>query len=1823
VGGSNSYTYAQVQLYLSNAYYEIVSDIRLASNIFVGLGGASVTSGSSAMAFSGTIFGRWMDDEGRYPQITISLTGTASQFGGLIKYSQGSVVKDLNLVYDGSLSVTCSAVPGNSSSQVGGSFFGGVVGYCLGGDTILENVSVSGLNVDVSGTYDYLAAVGGYVGLVGGYAETNGLESKGGGVILRSITAQGLSDEKSSAGSGYFYCNPYVGRVLDGYAAAEETSVDNTDKNYTIPLLVKTDTKLEAVREAASSASQWAVTVTDAQSLWVLSAIVNSGAGNMDWYGNYRVCGSTISNAYHYGKVRSGTDADSNAADEQWWGGQRTVNTSSANRNLSRVCYLISNGYAAQDASRIAAYPMSDSYSLTFTGESYDMTVYGNGFRGVGGSYSTWSGSDSDYWRLAKNRTSRTLSLNSLDGGNAVITLHMDRKVYAAEEKGMGSLWTLVGVGLFPVLNVTRNSAVTIQDLTLSGVVMETVYDGTTGNTTPSTTPAAALGGLGGLMANQYNDKAQTLTFQNITVKGLTVSGGQVAGGILGSDGYNLGGQNSVHSLVFQDCVFQNDKSASLSITAAVAAGGFVGGMYATSNNGSFTVLYSGGETPTFSGTVTAGNYSGASGQGVGGLVGVLNGSGKTISVNAAGNVTMVMEDVTVQSVGTANTGAYSVGGLIGLCTGGTNTINISFVQLNNMTVRGFDTDADSWRASNRYVGGVIGSLAGTTATTLNSIQIVPDAKQQVQITNGRMCGGLVGYITSSGSLTVTDYELRGSGVDNRNIIIYDNGNTNESYVGGVLGSVTSGHTITVKQSVLENAVMAAQGKAFCAAVVGCLGNGTAVALNISDSIMRSCVVVGDNTNSHLGLLAGRVPYSNGAVNGYDLLAEDNLVGRLISGSNYGTFSKGQSMSFDAGNVGLEGKSYSSIYSNQTVSSGSYRTSYVGQWVGSVNNVNCVHLVGVRVTGLYRPNYDVYNWTVGSQISGYIIYANHEGTSEGDDFVTTDITTQPTVTAAGITLSGDGAVPDGGSGTPVEKILAEYAANKEKHWNLMYGTAAEALAKFSKGGTYASTLTTYDTAGENDTVLGEDDFSVLEINTTSATSVTAIVNSYIGMVTNRTETAASHAYASIEVTTYQWKDGAFTSEGVTPSLVWDGASGLLRVNNGAYDNTNDQFTMLTVKYKNPTKSSATEDDSYFVLNIPVLVKKMMRFTFHAAVQSGTDYYAQDYSSLRNHVMASHGEQITAFLSFDFFDRSSEEWQAAVDNGEDLLWNFDMLVSVGTTALPDGTRLTLVDKNRGGLAYTLTVGSGTFSTVDAGSGQSYYLLDLTKFRSITNTQQAWDSKLCDYLSLTAEESTAGAYVRAADTSEATLRVDGVYYRPATTADAGTRYTITVGLGTAEHVSEDFYLTIQTPEDTDIIVNNTITYPYNQLFNGSIPTQRSYNGQNGLNVKNSEENIYILGNFLTQTLSVRTTTSFDQMSTENNTITADLTAHIAFSGSAAAEVYTAYATKLELYQSFVLTLREYDGAGEYAPANLASKATVSVSYQIKHGDVTEDGPEGEDVLGTQLTGVDIKDYVQQYGAEGFDLIAHVEISYPDGDALVMQFPEREGSDEVSGISLLGTSYIAYSRSASELAASSMRVGPLEDGINVHYYRGDVSDARLSYMALDYDYGTGTGDESSLGINANDLIFDPPVPLSTVAYYDVSNLSNATQARKIHCELQLWQKNENGIYEQVSAGKYISGVTGYVNNSVSAKAAGNVFVWEDTWSAVTNDLADTAINVDFSVKTGSAFERAGYDYANYRVVLAVSLLDENGDVLDGSETNDYIIYTNARIYTSILPQ
>lgn len=579
--------------YIQSAYYSIEpadsNYIELDGNSFKGFG-------NKENPFRGVIVGDLKKGCGKATLKIVKKTRTIS---GLIPYSYGCVVKDLNVEYSGSN--TISYVEG--SDGIPSSFFGGVIGCILGGDNIIDGVVVNNPN-NGSTTYGFTVTGSSYLVPIGGYVGT----IAGGGVIFRHKNERknpswraATRDKSRGPGKGNFglYDNPYVGRVIDGYAFSEgeDCTVDNGDANYKINKLKKID-KIEnkdascVIATAASGGTAARVTPTSAQGLLVLSAIINSGAasggvslayeaGTYDTKTSYR-----FGNA-RYGKVRNATykdvgnpasvddDFKRSTADDLTAPGFTAVGP-----NLP---YLV-NSYADVATGSLCA---SSGVELQLASNAtYNMTSYGRGFTGLSGRYV----SNACVSSKGVDRDCIVPRIACINGNGATVTVNNKTREYVDDDycvAGVGGLFNTITFVNNPG-SVQLNAGAHVKDLTFYGCNISLVYISSTGagssisGKVPNAKDRVGIGCLAGSTANK--DK-MTGVFKCIRLEKSNVSGGSNAGGLIGTAGWMGRSTNSGTDLIVDagpgykvfpvqlyDCSYSE-----LKVASCWCAGGFVG----------------------------------------------------------------------------------------------------------------------------------------------------------------------------------------------------------------------------------------------------------------------------------------------------------------------------------------------------------------------------------------------------------------------------------------------------------------------------------------------------------------------------------------------------------------------------------------------------------------------------------------------------------------------------------------------------------------------------------------------------------------------------------------------------------------------------------------------------------------------------------------------------------------------------------------------------------------------------------------------------------------------------------------------------------------------------------------------------------------------------------------------------------------------------------------------------------------------------------------------------------------------------------------------
>lgn len=530
--------------YLCEAYYKINDDIVLGSS-FAGLGGTS-----NSYVFRGVIVGQKKSD-GTYPTIT---NNSASP---LIRFSSGSVVKDINIVYTNE--VTLSKNNNNKLNYSTGKteYYGGVMGVVFGGDNIIDNVKVTNPTIKFANndnSKQHLITAGGYVGAI-----------VYGGVIFRNMgnvakdSALTTNNTEAVGEEVYtnLFINPYIGRVVNGFAIEEgttfgkSTNLNNGRKNYLITQFkseLSDDEKLNVIAGTTNT-----IEVPNAQALFMLSIISQSGMGYTDR--NINTCGYghyTFTRNADYSKVGTATltsdDKDYKTALSDY---QRLEKATS--REFEKKNSVMLKKYTKPSEQGLYeakwAHDSKKNFTVELTGNgTYDLT--GTGFRGIN---QLFDAKDSN---LGDIKCDYTLSLTTIEGNDKTIKLDTDIKAYAVKitDNKSGStieiqdmdnykyrtaFASVKGVGL---INCSTY-ALTVNNLKLSGKISVKTYnyDGQS-----YVNEDLSTGGIvGGVQSS--------CKFIGITLTDLEIYGAYTVGGLIGksTNDINISNVKSENSGVY------------------------------------------------------------------------------------------------------------------------------------------------------------------------------------------------------------------------------------------------------------------------------------------------------------------------------------------------------------------------------------------------------------------------------------------------------------------------------------------------------------------------------------------------------------------------------------------------------------------------------------------------------------------------------------------------------------------------------------------------------------------------------------------------------------------------------------------------------------------------------------------------------------------------------------------------------------------------------------------------------------------------------------------------------------------------------------------------------------------------------------------------------------------------------------------------------------------------------------------------------------------------------------------------------------------------
>lgn len=1843
--------------YLQSAYYSI--EPKPDSNNTIELDGSAFAGfGTAAYPFRGVIVG---DVSGT--AATIVIKNNTGSLRGLVPYSYGSVVRNLNIMYsDATASI---AYASKNSDGVPGAFFGGVIGCIMGGDNIIDGVTVNASDsfsvaATASDKKSHLVPIGGYVGAIAG-----------GGVIFRNSSgATGALNAWHDKGAS-LYDNPYVGRVIDGYAFSEGCTVDNGDDNYKINTLDVSDTDCVTTTDTHMKYS-WSAgrqnnnapqtTVKDSQGLLVLSAIINSGAGagaahtdEVNGNGTYRgshayegsgVKGAISSTGYkfgnvRYGKVRNagytavGKPADATAASD--------FQTSTNDDLKAPGNQEYQGALDSQDGQDINSPYLVKKYATDWRtgyvcamgvcgmdlkfeqGVTYDMAGYGSGFLGLSGRYySNACATD----KKVNDKDFITPGIATINGNGATIEVTNNMREYVDDDynvAGAGGLFSTIKFysSAYNKGSIEANDNANVSNLNFKNCSISLTYVSSTGveqSTSASNENSSWVGTgcLAGSTANQgASGGAAYGVFKSVAVSNSAVAGGCMAGGLIGSAGLmkrsadgsngsivNYGGMSSPVQLY--DCSY-----IGITVSARSNAGGIVG--YA--NSGACGVWVSNDKTVADSSTISIvekkGDNPDLKNSTVGGIFGL---TGGPLSVNTgqgdgASQVAMI-SDVSL----IVNHNALGIGGIAG------RAVN-------------FQSDINRVKVTSTK------KASEEKATYFGSLEAASDTKNKHAVSTGGIIGSALNHNMTLNSCTVENLRM---GVT--------------EHAGGLVGATAIGKTLNVTNATVDGVRFDG---ARCGGILGnCQDGGyenqggtnvvvaNTIVKNCSFGTLNSVWTHGDGIlRNHSGGIVGA---ASGTIKIANVLISKNDF-KQPGGQG---FLVGDTAQLSSNFKGLYAAGVDIVLKDRTDNSSAPKPIkyFNDSAAADVNEKSYIAF------GDYEDKL--------SDAKGVTLYGNDAATGNVTTAVSPYVTTSPTsgltvrTSASDATdryLFGDGmsvSLAETSKGQADINTLAE-TIKDQAGTNVVSRYTYTNIGGINDKGAYQNT-STYNAGSVESTfnanndasgnqVTKEKNFPVLVISGTDNKTVT----SYLNIITNggfsdacrlNNENGANpHVTAKAEV--FQLNNGVFVkdeeaSNNPTLRVVNNGTNNMSFSPSSDWDNGKGRFTLLTVTF--------TEAGQSYNVQVPIIVKRKLEIDFTATYDYGTKFKESDYANLGKdaHVLTSFGEPMTGLLTWTYNSANGKEvdfgWDSYMAAGGSMKGLGKSILFNGADGrLPQGTQLTLIDANvdgkAGGREYHYTVGEGGATSVsligDAGfedsAGNPY--------------QERWLSEILD---VRAAQDGAGTWTVCDNEAEATAKAkfkgEWTLFKVAgADVPSKSRYTLKVPkeekTGREQRASESVYLVVNVPKSGDGMTQANINgFTASSIDSNSSGARISWNLHHVLRTggddnQNGTASTYsILSNYEQEVVDNKNGARAPVSKSTDGAayvLSLNVTDTITFNPS------QNYADTDSLFYQLDTSLCKYGANNNLTGVSSFPSGTSAIAkFYVAIGDQNYKW-DGEDWAPCDSSTPAFTQTVTDTGDDSLKLRLDHDLAKIRKRATGGSFTVRTVVEEIRLTPDGCNKVISLSKQSGEDACTKMsytaKLSTRKEGLNtssltqtergnVGYYRMDKGDATIALSAPK---------KSQLGINVDDL---RPIANGTIglgATYELGGLNNAIEAIKDADSVvyTLTLKRRNGIdgsYEDVT-----DGISNYVKVTESklavANAAGNAITFTDSTKEngkFRTQNGDTTFNLPFTVQVNTQVEPRQF-YANYRLVMTASLVT-GGAMSATPQSPDYATYTLTRV-------
>ena len=1288
--------------YLRGAYYKISAPMELSSE-FTGIG-------TEQYPFHGVIAGN-----GTVIKLPDNTNVGNTGYCGFINVANGCAVYGLELKYEkvglsGSFSSWDSPTSRAFSTKRAATsvaHFGGAIGWIVGGDNVLDHVTV---RVNSLAAGHKTSVFGGYVGLI-----------SGGGVTVRSL-GPGVDKVETAENSQYFYYAPYVGKAFSGYAISDDKEYKNTEKYASIACIAAKQTTGTFTAQGDQGG---AFTLDNAADLMMLGYSMYSGA----------LSDETNSLSYGAGVLsRSGNYAyvgETNHPNVTITAGRYAEDARTDGDNLIRRYFGIPAGTGISIKGKITA---------TLTGAEYDMNQFGNAFRGLGSPY---LGTECYNVLEVHGAAARTL-----------VKLNASLKQYCYQASSKYEPDSVRNMAL--VMEPTGGGPVLISNITVSGTISLSVYD--IANNTELTKKMShwlkldgsnnkeTLFCLGGFLG--YSGGAK---FTDVALKDLTIHSPGWAGGLVASE-HNQNG-SSVNG-----CVIDRVKLEGLQSTGAVYAF-----LRAGSNTQLSNVKVTNAQVQTKVSEFSDANndtYNAATG----GLIGcIMNGTISVTDSSVSGSSVQFVSKKTTSSSYNGNAGGFigtsraSVtfsnctldGAEVVACAGYTatapypteytnSTVDVNGISDGTKNALSYALSSDASAAGN--AGGFVGVTA--QASTYTNCVVKSDTAPavvlgyrngsgfvgnspsavsysftdaSVQATKnplyivGRSCSaGLLAWDASSSGGTIQAEKVKVTGTNGGLVYILGTKGQERSkgdvFAGGLFGVVNK-TAVTITDAEVSRCVIASQKTA------GVINNSDGKATELNN-IKAYNNYIQSTTNYSL---AGVINTVSGTVNLNGLYLADNMIRNVSSSSNIRTggitdtiiknatlngcniLMKNNDMAFTG-----SAKSFADILKMTTTKpSGVTGTDYESVGLIGYENKGTANILALSVE---EDDNVAKQERFGSESSSSstVIFAGYGAplVFETEYFANGNKNYTPAQALAdhGVTpvktdkLNGDAVTKTQGRATPdyLNANLEGWAAWKDNKGVKLTDTGIKTLS---------------DLAADKLRITQNTDLPVLSIN--GATQQT--MSSFLNLLTGGGFGAMGSAYTlTVQADRYTLgNDGTLSPQAKGDgSVLYDGQ----KFTAGKYDDLeseNKSLTVLTLTFR----SSAVPTQTYS-MNVVIYYPQILEYTSNISALEGEVYQLSSFlTAPKTSIDVSAGSKYSLYVEYAYNDTAKK-----IEN-----FNFDKRIESGTpddssgdkkNAFTAGTKFVLVDLNSPG-AYG-------YKSYYYTAPENTYTLNFSSFRSEADT-----------------------------------------------------------------------------------------------------------------------------------------------------------------------------------------------------------------------------------------------------------------------------------------------------------------------------------------------------------------------------------------------------------------------------------------------------------------------------------------------------------------------